>query len=48
MVIAVIAVGVMQMTGDHVVDVIVVFHHAMTTARSVDVLGIVAFAGVAF
>ena len=46
--IAVVAVGVMQMTGDHVVDVIVVFHDAMTAAGSVDVGGIVAFAGVAF
>ena len=48
MVIAVIAVRVVQVTGNDVVDVIVVLDDAMTAARSVDVSGVVAFTGVAF
>jgi hypothetical protein len=46
-VIAVVAVRVMQVTGDHVVDVIVVLHDPMAAARSVDVIGVVAFTSVA-
>ena len=38
-----VAVRVMEVTGDDVVDVIVMLHDPMAAARSVNVIGVVAF-----
>ncbi|GMV91731.1 MAG: hypothetical protein AMXMBFR82_15090 [Candidatus Hydrogenedentota bacterium] len=47
-VVAVVAVGMVKVAVDEVIDVVAVGHGFVTATRSVDMRGIVAFAGVSF